>query len=199
MTIASKLCPRCKEWKPLTMFGKNYCRPCRAERIREYRAATLGIITPKDVFRFWSRVNKNGPEFQNLGPCWIWTGKPHNTGYGQIQFAGRNTHTHLVSLLLAGRQAPEDRPFADHMCRRRICCNPAHLRYVSPYINGVENNDSPHAINARKTHCKRGHAFDEANTMRGERDGRPIRQCRACTTLRPSYLKKLRQESHEQI
>jgi hypothetical protein len=32
------------------------------------------------------------------------------------------------------------------------------------------------AINARKTHCKRGHAFTPANTMRSPK----ARRCRTC-------------------
>jgi hypothetical protein len=43
--------------------------------------------------------------------------------------------------------------------------------------------DSPPAVNARKTHCIRGHEFTPANTVR--RPSRPrARACRACAGRR---------------
>jgi hypothetical protein len=209
MTVASKRCPRCGEVKPLPEFARAprspmgvhaYCKPCGAVRERERMQARRGVILADELNRFWARVNKNGPLFDDKGPCWVWTGPPRKRdGYGAVHFSGRNVAPHLVTLMLAGFKAPKDRPFADHMCRNRLCCNPNHLRYVTPYINGVENNDSPHAINARKTHCKRGHPFDAENTQHVLRYGKPARQCIACAKLRPSYLKKLQaREGHSQ-
>jgi len=62
-------------------------------------------------------------------------------------------------------------------CLHRRCINPAHLGLLTPGQNALAGN-SIWALNARKTHCKRGHPFDEANTYityRGRRD------CRACS------------------
>jgi hypothetical protein len=70
------------------------------------------------------------------------------------------------------------------------CCNPSHLRVATKYQNGTENNDSPHAKNAQKTHCIHGHAFTPENTRMvtiknpKNRYGKPIspRQTRVCLT-----------------
>lgn len=42
-------------------------------------------------------------------------------------------------------------------------------------------------VNANKTHCKRGHAFSDANTIRFGPDNR-WRNCRACIEVRRSVL-----------
>lgn len=44
-------------------------------------------------------------------------------------------------------------------------------------------------VNAAKTHCKRGHAFTEANIYRNSKRG--VRECRACWSVRRAE-KKLR-------
>lgn len=64
----------------------------------------------------------------------------------------------------------------DHLCRNTLCINPAHLEPVTIKEN-VLRGDGPTARNARKTHCDRGHAFDETNTGPNANGGR---SCRAC-------------------
>ncbi len=58
----------------------------------------------------------------------------------------------------------------DHLCRNRACAAPAHLEAVTHHENLLRD-ETLTAANAAKTHCKRGHLFDEANTMvyRGSR------------------------------
>jgi hypothetical protein len=66
-------------------------------------------------------------------------------------------------MILLGHEVPPEMD-VDHVCRNRACCNPSHLRVATKYQNGTENNDSPHAKNAQKTHCIHGHAFTPENT-----------------------------------
>lgn len=108
------------------------------------------------------------------GECWVWQGRPNNEGYGQVSWHGRRTHPHrLVYELLAGPVAQG--LVLDHLCRVRLCVNPAHLEQVTSREN-VLRGVGPSAQNAVKTHCPSGHAYTPDNTR--VRRGR--RHCAAC-------------------
>lgn len=94
--------------------------------------------------------------------CWIWTEKRHPCGYGVVSkvLAHRLAYQMFRGPIPAGLQL-------DHVCRQRGCVNPAHLRPVTIRENVLApGSRSPQAVNRAKTHCVRGHAFDEANTYR---------------------------------
>lgn len=138
--------------------------------------------------RFEHFTDKNGPLpgtntlAAGLGPCWIWTGTLSggvSGGYARMGADGRSvwahrfSYEHYVGELVPGLQI-------DHLCRVRCCVNPDHLEQVTPRDNVIRG-DSFAAKEAKKTHCKRGHPFDEKNTRitpKGHRD------CRACIALR---------------
>jgi hypothetical protein len=67
----------------------------------------------------------------------------------------------------------------DHLCRNRGCINPTHMEPVTNAEN-VLRGEGPTAVNARKTHCKRGHPFDDVNTYVYAKG----RACRMCHQLR---------------
>jgi hypothetical protein len=71
----------------------------------------------------------------------------------------------------------------DHLCRNPSCVNVAHMEVVTQRENNLRGDTIP-GRNARKTHCKRGHPFNEKNTYRHMGPHGPKRQCRAC---RPVY------------
>lgn len=50
----------------------------------------------------------------------------------------------------------------DHLCRNTWCVNPTHLESVTPKVNTLRSN-AQSAINARKTHCNRGHPLSGSN------------------------------------
>lgn len=68
----------------------------------------------------------------------------------------------------------------DHLCRNRWCVNPSHLQPVTNKEN-VLRGTGLSSVNAKKTHCIRGHAFDDRNTGR---DVRGDRRCRECARIR---------------
>lgn len=112
--------------------------------------------------------------------CWLWTGALNADGYGWFRIDGSSRGAHRVGYELThGELAPG--VVLDHLCRVRNCVNPDHLEPVTDRIN-ILRGESPQAINARKTHCPEGHAYDETNTyiLRGHR------YCRACNRRRVS-------------
>ena len=108
--------------------------------------------------------------------CWMWLGHIDPAGYGRIKKPGSRvpSYTHRVSYELHVGPIPPGLQI-DHLCRNRACLNPAHLEVVTLVENVMRGFGLP-ARNARKTHCKHGHEFTEANTQRSEAD----RACRAC-------------------
>lgn len=121
--------------------------------------------------RFWRNVERADSE-----ACWQWTGTKSSRGYGRMTtFKSSSTPAHHVAIWLDGRAIPAGM-VVDHLCRNRMCVNPAHLRVVSPKVNSLENSAGPTAKNAAKTHCVNGHPFDEQNTIAW----RGTRRCRAC-------------------
>lgn len=125
--------------------------------------------------RFWRKVS---PE-PNSG-CWLWTGYCDPAGYGRVGVFGRAservhrvTYRAFVGPISSGLEI-------DHLCRVRACCNPQHLEAVEHRINVLRGRGGA-AENAAKVTCKRGHPFDETNTVIYVRpSGRTFRSCRAC-------------------
>lgn len=119
--------------------------------------------------RFWAKVDTGGN-----GGCWIWTAATFPEGYGLLGIDGVPRLAHRISYELTVGPIPDGAQL-DHICRVRHCVNPDHLEPITRREN-IRRGVSPSAINARLTHCRRGHAFDEANTHVA--NGR--RTCRTC-------------------
>lgn len=82
---------------------------------------------------FWTKVDQSGE-------CWIWTGRTDAHGYGRH----KATYAHRYSFELhTAKPIPEGRQI-DHICHRRACVNPRHLRSVTNKQNG-ENRKGPNA------------------------------------------------------
>lgn len=85
-----------------------------------------------DAARFWSFVEKKGPE-----DCWLWSGDSginSKRRYGNFS-VGRKTYlAHRVSFFLSGQECL-DSDVICHSCDVTRCVNPAHLFAGTQLVN----------------------------------------------------------------
>lgn len=135
----------------------------------------MEIDNPLRVLLYYTKVIIGGPD-----DCWPWTGSTDRKGYGHFRVAkGKTNKAHIFGFLLSGGKLKPGE-HVDHKCNNTPCQNPAHLRPLGNKENNARS-QSPSAINARKTHCIRGHPLSGAN-LYIRPDG--CRSCRACAAER---------------
>ena len=117
--------------------------------------------------------------------CWEWSGGHQSAGYATVSFGcslqlvHRVLYQEMIGAFPAGREA-------DHLCRHRWCVNPLHIEPVTRREN-VLRGPGPDVLVARylsRTHCPRGHPYDEANTYVDRRGYRSCRTCRLSYRVR---------------
>lgn len=117
--------------------------------------------------------------------CWMWMGCLEREGYGVLNvWTGekwKQVRAHRFAYEHARGPVPVGLVLDHRACDSRWCCNPHHVEAVTPWQNTARSLTNPAAIQARATHCKRGHEFDSANTFI---DNRGKRQCRKCERAR---------------
>lgn len=124
--------------------------------------------------RFWEKVDKSQE-------CWVWTASKVHDGYGRFWSGGRVLLAHRVAYELEVGPIPDGLSL-DHLCKNRACVRPDHLEPVT-HTENIRRGEP-----ANRTHCRKGHPYDESNTYRYK--GR--RYCRACNreTQRRRYAAK---------
>lgn len=122
--------------------------------------------------RFWKFVDKTED-------CWLWTGADNGNGYAVFSVSGTNALAHRVSYELVNGPIPEGLVI-DHLCRVRLCVNPAHLEAVTTSVNNKRGLKGD--LKEKPTHCKLGHEFTSENTYIAKAYGTPV--CLTCNRER---------------
>jgi hypothetical protein len=117
-----------------------------------------------DATRLFSKTSLSE---NDLG-CWEFTGYLDQDGYGRFHYRGKCHGAHRVAYELAYGPVPAGLT-VDH-----TCTNPACIRYE--HLQAVTHAENCRRAAERRTHCKNGHEWNEANTYwyKGKRN------CRRC-------------------
>jgi hypothetical protein len=125
------------------------------------------------------------------GACWVYAGQRNVGGYGFARGVnGRMTVTHKTVWQSLNGPVPPGM-YVCHACDNPPCCNPAHLWVGTPADNNRDRQSKGRTrgragANAGKTHCIKGHPFDDVNTHLRPNGSRACRECAraACQAYR---------------
>ena len=146
------------------------------------------------IERFWSQIDYGA----SLTDCWLWKGKPLDSGYAHFRVSGKHirvhrfSYEHFIGPIPQGYDIDHTCHNKDLSCNRktecdhRRCANPSHLEAVTKKEHAKRGRGFA-AINVNKTACKRGHPFTPNNTytLRDKSTGEPVgRSCRRCSAER---------------
>lgn len=144
------------------------------------------------MVRFWQKVRimPNG--------CWQWQGAVSGDGGKGEAYGGYGQLRNKYRIFFAHRYAYEalharieDGMYLDHLCRNHGCVNPLHLEPVTQREN-VLRGVGACSVNAKKTHCPKGHPLDGDNVLVEKTPCGKGRKCRTCHNDRQrlAYQKK---------
>lgn len=82
---------------------------------------------PKDEWRFWAKVDTNGPTMPHMeSPCWIWQASK-NSGYGTFNLGNKQTPAHRCAWFFVFGELLSSEIILLHQCDNPPCVNPEHL------------------------------------------------------------------------
>lgn len=104
------------------------------------------MIPEKDCKRFWSKVDRRGPD-----ECWEWTAATNNGRYPVFFLDGKSESGTRVAWAITRGIWPPDDMVIYHLCDNSLCINPEHLALVARGKNPM-----------RMRHIPRGEASSNA-------------------------------------
>lgn len=105
--------------------------------------------------------------------CIVWQGYKNKDGYGRLTVNNRQVLAHRHFYTLAVGEIPKGLTL-DHLCNNPSCINPKHLEPVTLRENLLRGRTGKNLL---KTHCPRGHPYNNENTYLYKEKWR---RCRAC-------------------
>lgn len=115
--------------------------------------------------------------------CIEWTGFKNRLGYGSVSWHSKTWMAHR--LMYAVHYGPHD-PWLDvrHSCDNPGCVNIEHLSLGTRSDNMRDSVDRRRSKNAKKTHCPRGHPYEEYGASYAIGTYKPWRVCTICQKAR---------------
>ena len=116
------------------------CRVDGCDRLSDYRVKRLCQMHYRRLSKHGTAELPEPPTRRDVldsgyvvreSGCWEWTGAVSSAGYGRLgasDYAHRASHEEFVGPIPDGHEV-------DHLCRNRICINPAHLEAVTKREN----------------------------------------------------------------
>lgn len=99
----------------------------------------IPTFTESDLKRFWSKVDKRGPD-----DCWEWTAAKDKFGRGMFRF-GSLYKAPRIAFFLSNDIDPGEADVC-HTCDVPSCCNPAHLWSGTRRQNNDDRDEKGHQI-----------------------------------------------------
>jgi len=164
--------------------------------------APILAMRPRTAERLWAGVDRTGGE----DACWPWLGALMDDGYGLAfpPYRSAPPSAHWVAWYFTTGSRPPAGMHLDHICHdpdacaggitcpHRRCCNPSHLKPVTPLENTRRSNAPAVAYRAR-IECDQGHPLSGAN-LAIRTDG--SRKCRKCHAL---YMREWNRNRHSKV
>jgi len=110
--------------------------------------------------------------------CHLWQGT-HNRGYGVVWIGKKMRVVHKLRYEERFGAVPDGMHLDHFACDTPQCCNPEHVRPVTPRENALRGRTIA-AAHAARTHCPKGHPLEAGNLLahRGTHAG--WRSCKTC-------------------
>ena len=130
--------------------------------------------------------------------CWLWMGATDGIyGYGKVNQKAHGEKQAYRAVYVKHKGPIPEGLVLDHLCRNPSCVNPEHLEPVTQhenmrrghYLDGLRLGGTLGSIRRKeRTHCRKGHEWNEKNTATQSNGARKCRRCHADRQLERNKL-----------